>query len=189
MRYFIAWRCGCYVSGLLWYYPLSHYRQQTEFTQLLTVLRLLGGSSRERARLCSHQSPSCFLGPCHPGKNSPAWRPGGPRSKDPGMHPPPGQTGCPELGPGREGSGKRHKSGQETYRDDYLCISPLYPTALRCICTCNVHLRGCLKHLCSVASLYCTVPPACCCPGWTLKPPPFSFARTTRWADTAVVML
>lgn len=51
---------------------------------------------------CAHQSPSCFLGLCHPGKNSPASQPGGPRSRDPGMHPPPGQTGCPELKPARE---------------------------------------------------------------------------------------
>lgn len=50
----------------------------------------------------AHQSPSCFLGPCHPGKSSPAWRLGGPQSKDPGRHPPPSQTGCPEQGTGKE---------------------------------------------------------------------------------------
>lgn len=51
---------------------------------------------------CAHQSPSCFLGPCHPGKSSPASQPGGPQSKDPDMRPPPGQTGCPEPLPARD---------------------------------------------------------------------------------------
>lgn len=65
---------------------------------------LLGWRRKERKKkkVCAHQSPSYFLGPCHPGKNSPALLPGGPQSKVPGTHPPPGQTGCPELGPGRE---------------------------------------------------------------------------------------
>lgn len=65
---------------------------------------LLGWRRKERKKkkVCAHRSPSYFLGPCHPGKNSPALLPGGPQSKVPGKHPPLGQTGCPELGPGRE---------------------------------------------------------------------------------------
>lgn len=92
--------------------------------------------------LCAHQSPSCFLGPCHPGRNSPAWRPGGPRSKDPGRHPPPGQTGCPELGPaGRVG---RNRGTSQT-----VCFLP-------CVFRCNGHFQGWLNHRHTVALLYCT---------------------------------
>lgn len=51
------------------------------------------------------------------------------------------------------------------------------------------HLMCICKASEKTLELHSTLPPACCCPGRTLKPPPFSFASTTRWAVTAVVML
>lgn len=59
------------------------------------------------------------------------------------MHPPPGQTGCPELGPGRDGpEGEETDTSQPT-----VC---LHPADVLCIS------QGYLDYYCTVASLYCT---------------------------------
>lgn len=55
------------------------------------------------------------------------------------MHPPPGQTGCPEQGPGREGpEGKEADARQAT------------------VCRCTVHVQSHLYCYKTVAFPYCT---------------------------------
>ena len=50
----------------------------------------------------THQTPSCFLGQCHPGRNSLVSRPGAHQSTAPSKHRQQGLSICPEPRPVRK---------------------------------------------------------------------------------------
>lgn len=82
--------------------------------------------------LSTDQTLSCSLGPFHPGRSSPASRPGGPQNTSPSRRPPPAQSRCHGPRPGHTGgthtqvthTGRRAGTGSQSKRKP-SAVSPL----------------------------------------------------------------